>query len=80
MKNFEQKSTMLGLAFSSTRIKAVLEGPDGTMLVTGAHDRENRFESGSWGMALLAGDRLHYQESETLESYLRNRLFCRRRR
>ena len=48
MKKFEQKSTTLGIELGSTRIKAVLAGPDGTVLAGGAHDWENRFEGGYW--------------------------------
>ena len=33
-------------------------------------------EGGPWGMALLAGYRLHRREDETLESYLRDRIFA----
>lgn len=38
MKKFEQKSTALGIELGSTRIKAVLAGPDGSVLASGAHD------------------------------------------
>lgn len=48
MKKFEQKSTALGIELGSTRIKAVLAGPDGTVLASGAHDWENRYEDGYW--------------------------------
>lgn len=48
MKKIEQKSTTLGIELGSTRIKAVLAGPDGTVLAGGAHDWENRFEGGYW--------------------------------
>ena len=39
---------VLGLELGSTRIKAVLAGPDGTVLASGAHDWQNRFEGGYW--------------------------------
>lgn len=38
MKRCEQKSTSLGIELGSTRIKAVLAGPDGSVLASGAHD------------------------------------------
>ena len=41
MKQCEQKSTSLGIELGSTRIKAVLAGPDGSVLASGAHDWEN---------------------------------------
>ena len=43
-----QTSTGLGIELGSTRIKAVLAGPDGSVLASGAHDWENRFEDGYW--------------------------------
>lgn len=48
MNKFEQKSTNLGIELGSTRIKAVLAAPGGTVLAGGAHDWENRFEGGYW--------------------------------
>lgn len=48
MKQCEQKSTSLGIELGSTRIKAVLAGPDGSVLASGAHDWENHFEGGYW--------------------------------
>ena len=48
MNKFEQKSTALGIELGSTRIKAVLAGPDGSVLASGAHDWENHFEGGYW--------------------------------
>lgn len=48
MNRTEQKSTALGLELGSTRIKAVLIAPDGTVLASGAHDWENRYEDGYW--------------------------------
>ena len=40
--------TALGVEFGSTRIKAILTGPDGAPLASGSHDWENRFENGVW--------------------------------
>lgn len=40
--------TVLGLELGSTRIKAVLLGPDHAVLASGAHDWENRLEGGYW--------------------------------
>lgn len=40
--------TCLGIELGSTRIKAVLIGPDHTSIATGAHDWENRLEDGVW--------------------------------
>ena len=36
----EQKQTALGIELGSTRIKAVLVSPDGSVLASGAHDWE----------------------------------------
>ena len=48
MNTIEQNSTALGIELGSTRIKAVLAGPDGSVLASGAHDWENRYEDGYW--------------------------------
>ena len=48
MKQYEQKSNSLGIELGSTRIKAVLAAPDGTVLASGAHDWQNRLEGGYW--------------------------------
>lgn len=48
MNTFEQKSNSLGIELGSTRIKAVLAAPDGTVLASGAHDWQNRLEGGFW--------------------------------
>ena len=40
--------TVLGLELGSTRIKAVLVGPDHAPLASGAWDWENRLEDGMW--------------------------------
>lgn len=44
--------TALGLEFGSTRIKAVLVGPDNSPIASGAHDWENRLENGIWTYSL----------------------------
>ncbi len=44
--------TALGIELGSTRIKAVLVGPDGTPLASGSHDWENRFVDRTWTYAL----------------------------
>ena len=41
-------NTFLGLELGSTRIKAVLIGPDHVPLASGSHDWENRLEGGYW--------------------------------
>ena len=40
--------TALGIEFGSTRIKAVLIGPDHSPLASGGHNWENRLEDGVW--------------------------------
>lgn len=50
--------TALGIEFGSTRIKAVLIGPDHEVLATGGHGWENHLEGGLWSYGLdevLAG-------------------------
>ena len=44
----KQKLTTLGIELGSTRIKAVLTSFNGTILASGMHDWENRFEDGYW--------------------------------
>ena len=44
--------TALGIEFGSTRIKAVLIGPDSAPLAVGSHDWENRFQDRVWTYAL----------------------------
>lgn len=44
----EKGQTALGIEFGSTRIKAVLIGPDYAPIASGAHDWENRLENGIW--------------------------------
>ena len=48
MNVFQSNSTALGIELGSTRIKAVLTGPGGQILASGAHDWENHFENGFW--------------------------------
>jgi sugar (pentulose or hexulose) kinase len=51
-KTIDSGSTVLGIEFGSTRIKAVLIGEDHTPLASGSHDWENRFENGVWTYSL----------------------------
>lgn len=44
----ESGRTALGIEFGSTRIKAVLIGPDHAPIASGSHDWENRYENGVW--------------------------------
>ncbi len=44
----EAGNTALGVEFGSTRIKAVLTGPDHTPIASGSHEWENRYENGVW--------------------------------
>ena len=44
--------TALGIEFGSTRIKAVLIGPDHEVLATGGHAWENHLEDGLWSYTL----------------------------
>jgi len=46
--------TVLGVEFGSTRIKAVLIGPDHATLASGSHAWENRLEDGVWTYSLDA--------------------------
>ena len=55
MKEFiEEGKTALGIEFGSTRIKAVLIGPDYKPIASGVHDWENRLENGMWTYSLDA--------------------------
>ena len=45
-------NTALGIEFGSTRIKAVLIGPDHEVLATGGHGWENYLEGGLWSYRL----------------------------
>ena len=49
-----QGKTALGIEMGSTRIKAVLIGPDHQPIASGAHDWENRYENGCWTYPLEA--------------------------
>ena len=48
----EAADTALGIEFGSTRIKAVLIGPDHEVLATGGHAWENHLEGGLWSYTL----------------------------
>lgn len=50
----EEGRTALGIEFGSTRIKAVLTGPDNAVLATGGHDWENQFTDRVWTYPLDA--------------------------
>ncbi len=50
--NIASGKTVLGIEFGSTRIKAVLIDADHTLVASGNHAWENRFESGIWTYAL----------------------------
>ena len=39
---------VLGIELGSTRIKAVLIGPDHGPIASGSHDWENQYENGLW--------------------------------
>jgi sugar (pentulose or hexulose) kinase len=51
-KTIESGQTTLGIELGSTRIKAVLIGPDHAPLASGAHEWENRYENGIWTYSL----------------------------
>lgn len=48
----ERGSTVLGVEFGSTRIKAVLIGEDHKPIASGSHEWENRYENGVWTYSL----------------------------
>ncbi|MCA9953414.1 MAG: FGGY-family carbohydrate kinase [Anaerolineales bacterium] len=48
----ENGQTALGIEFGSTRIKAVLIGPDHTSIASGSYDWENQYENGVWTYSL----------------------------
>lgn len=48
----ESGKSILGIEFGSTRIKAVLIDEKGTVLASGGHGWENRFENGVWTYTL----------------------------
>jgi len=50
----EEGRTALGIEFGSTRIKAVLIGPDNAPIATGGHDWENQFVDRIWTYSLDA--------------------------
>ena len=52
MAEIQLEKTALGLELGSTRIKAVLIGPEHAVLASGARDWENRQEHGYWTYAL----------------------------
>lgn len=47
-KKLEWKRTALGIELGSTRIKAVLIGPDHALIASGEYEWENCFENGIW--------------------------------
>lgn len=47
-KTIELEKTALGIELGSTRIKAVLIGPDHQIIASGEFEWENRFEDGLW--------------------------------
>lgn len=51
-KAIRDGKTYLGIEMGSTRIKAVLIGPDHSVIATGAHNWENKLENGYWTYAL----------------------------
>src|SRR5660398_20126 len=51
-ETIEQGLTSLGIELGSTRIKAVLIGPDNRPLATGGHDWENQFVDRVWTYSL----------------------------
>ena len=51
-KYIEEGKAILGLEMGSTRIKAVLIGPDLEPIASGAHAWENRLEEGIWTYSL----------------------------
>lgn len=48
IENLKAGKTVLGIEFGSTRIKAVLIGPDFIPMASGGYEWENRFENGIW--------------------------------
>jgi len=51
-KAIESATTVLGVEFGSTRIKAVLIGEDHTPIASGSYEWENRYENGIWTYTL----------------------------
>lgn len=54
MDKLEFSKTALGIELGSTRIKAVLIGPEHTVLASGSHDWENHFTKGYWTYPALS--------------------------
>ena len=52
MKQIDLSQCALGIELGSTRIKAVLIGPDNLPAASGTHDWENRLENGYWTYSL----------------------------
>ena len=48
LKSIQSGEAILGIELGSTRIKAVLIGPDHTPIASGSHNWENRFENNLW--------------------------------
>lgn len=70
----ERGTTVLGIEFGSTRIKAVLIGADYLPLASGSYEWENRYENGVWTYRLedvWTGVQESYRQlsSEVLETY-----------
>lgn len=70
----QNAQTVLGIEFGSTRIKAVLIGPDHTPIASGSYDWENQYENGIWTYSLddvWTGLQESYRQlsSEVLERY-----------
>ena len=51
-QEIERGGTALGIELGSTRIRAVLIGPDHTPLAAGSHDWENECRDGIWTYSL----------------------------
>lgn len=48
----QSRRTALGIELGSTNIKAVLIGPDHSLIASGSHGWENRLENGVWTYSL----------------------------
>lgn len=55
MSNFVPEKTALGIEFGSTRIKAVLIGPEHTPLAQGDYTWENQLHNGIWTLPTGTG-------------------------
>lgn len=51
-QTIEAGKAVLGIEFGSTRIKAVLVDENNTVIASGAHDWENRYDNGVWTYTL----------------------------